>query len=451
MTTLAFRDLSPYTGSVGVDDEAVLARASQLDLRRFLVGIDTERDDDGEWSPLVERGIDGRWWAGRYIGFIRIGDHRIVIEPRLGISVIESWLDQAFGLAAPPASAHHEPSATFIVRLLARLWCRSIAAATRHGLPLLRLPRAYEGLYVRGRLDTRRTLELRGEGRGNVASVTSERSLDHPITRAIVCAYRVLGEQIGDGVEWRTDRVKQVIPALRGAVGSRPRLPSLVDLSRVRYTPITIPYERAATLSHHIASRLGYSATEDSHEAEGVLIDVAELWELFVLNCTRRALPVGLRVEHGTTGRRRDHLLRSTITDTGLGRLKPDVLVLSGDRPVAIIDAKYKRLVDTRERPNGVDPADLYQLAAYALRYRPTQLAALVYPDAAERTGSSKAERDGPWQAADLTLSFLHLPINAASCSAALAHLIDDSDRLRVGMVDESVSRRQDRSATLAR
>jgi hypothetical protein len=95
---------------------------------------------------------------------------------------------------------------------------------------------------------------------------------------------------------------------------------------------------------------------------------LTDLALLFGLHCTRRAIPAGFRIEHGTTTGRRDHLLRSKQTNSGMGRLKPDVLVLRSDRAAAVIDAKYKRLAFSRERPSGVDQADLYQLAAYASR-----------------------------------------------------------------------------------
>jgi 5-methylcytosine-specific restriction enzyme subunit McrC len=159
---------------------------------------------------------------------------RLTVRPRLGIEVVEAWLDQAFELVAPPASARHAESETFIVRLLARLWCRAVGSATRHGLPLLRLPRSHQGLFVRGRLDTRQTIRLLAEGQPRVASVTHDRSLDHPVTRALVRAERALSERLTDTAEWRTERVRQVLPHLRAAVGSRPKLPTAFELSRVR-------------------------------------------------------------------------------------------------------------------------------------------------------------------------------------------------------------------------
>jgi 5-methylcytosine-specific restriction enzyme subunit McrC len=213
------------------------------------------------------------------------------------------------------------------------------------------------------------------------------------------------------------------MPHLRAAVGSRPRLPTPFELERVRYTPITLPFKQAALLSHRIASRLGYSATDEAGNAEGILVDVAELWELFVLNCARRAVPAALRVEHGTTLGRRDFLLRSKAADRGMGRLKPDLLVLGRDGATAVIDAKYKRLAFSPERPSGVDQADLYQLAAYASRYEPERVAALVYPDDGA-PDLARAEALGPWRAGDATFLFRRLPTDAATCREHLAALL---------------------------
>lgn len=423
--TGVWRDLSPCPGKLTPDDHAWLQRLSRHDIRHFVVPVGTNGNDgDDEWSPVVEWRADGRWWAGRYIGTLTFEGRRIVIEPRLGVSVIEAWLDQIFGLAVTPSSAQRVATETFIARLLARVWCRTIDAATRHGLPLLRLPRSHDGLYVRGRLDVARTVKNIGEGRETVASITHDRSLSHPLTRAIVCADQALGTRLADVAEWRTERVRQVLPPLRGVVGARPKLPTLYELSRVRYTPITVPFKRAALMSHRIASRLGYGATDQDGNDEGLLIDVAELWELFVLNCVRRIAPSSVQVEHGTHARHNDFFLRSIDGQHELGRLKPDILVCNDDETVAVIDAKYKLLASSRERPSGVDPADLYQIVAYAMRFKPTNGAALVYPDAEtadDRASPSRAESYGPWLTNGHEITFLRAPTDVQRCCDTLA------------------------------
>src|ERR1022692_258818 len=250
MRTLEFTDLSRYDGELSRDDDEWLAKVAQINPRDHRIGISGEHPGDEEWLPLLERGHDGRWRAGRFIGSMTVEGRRLTIWPRLGIDVIEAWLDQAFGLAAPSASASHEETDMFMVRLLARLWCRAIDSATRHGLPSLRLQRSHEGLFVRGRLDTRQTVGLLAQGQPLVASVTHDRSLDHPGTRALVRAERALADRLAGTAEWRTQTVRTGLPHLRAAVGSRPRLPTQFELAGVRYTPITLPFRQVALLSH---------------------------------------------------------------------------------------------------------------------------------------------------------------------------------------------------------
>jgi 5-methylcytosine-specific restriction enzyme subunit McrC len=419
---LKFLDLSPYPGDLTPADHACLEHLSLVDPRSFRVGIGEDNEHE-DWLPIVERGRDGRWWAGRYIGSLTFEGRRIVIEPRLGIAQVESWLDTAFGLIAPPVSARRVESEDFLVRLLARVWCRGIDGASRHGLPLLRLSRPHEGLFVRGRLDVRRTTALMGEGRGTIASSTTDRSLNHPVSRAIVCADHALATHLTGTAEWRTERVRQAMPHMRAAVGSRPKLPTLHELDRVHYTPITLPFKRAALLSHRIASRLGYGASSEVGQDEGLLVDVAELWELFVLNCVRQASPSGSRVEHGTRAGRPDFFLRSIDGGMEMGRLKPDVIVSAGDTVTAVIDAKYKRFIDTRERPTGVDPADLYQIVAYSMRFKPTASSALVYPCApgSESHAIAYGERFGPWECEGRTIMFRGVPTDPRGCREAIA------------------------------
>jgi len=215
-----------------------------------------------------------------------------------------------------------------------------------------------------------------------------------------------------------------VLPQLRAAVGTRPRLPSERDLRRIRYTPVTQPFKQAAELSLRVAKLHGFIASSEEGRAEGLLLDVAELWELFVLNCVRRAAP-DREVEHGTTSISQQRLLHSQVDDTiQMGRLKPDVLVSRRGHIVAVIDAKYKRLVNTQQQPDGVDRGDLYQLVSYLARFSPDGKSpgALVYPKDPDQHPQSRAEAHDPWRSAvGNTVRFVRLALDPADAVTQLA------------------------------
>lgn len=110
--------------------------------------------------------------------------------------------------------------------------------------------------------------------------------------------------------------------------GTRPRVPTKAELSR------------------QIANRKGLAADINaSCEAKGVLLDVAGLWEMYVLSVLRKAA-APLTVTHDT---RRDKaatkkLLHSDITGQGMGTLIPDEILHAGGKIQGATDAKYKSL-----------------------------------------------------------------------------------------------------------
>jgi 5-methylcytosine-specific restriction enzyme subunit McrC len=385
---------------------------------------DGPSSDDGD-DFIVSRDVYGKWWAGRYIGDMSLGERRLEIRPRLGEVVIERWLGDVLNLVAVPETAARQHSASFIARLMGAVWCRSVAQASRHGPPAFRRGHVHRGLYVRGKLDVRSTVRLRATGSPHIASVESYRDLDNDVSRTLVAAERTLTSRIGHTL-WRTPRVEEILPRLHEAVGARPRLPTRPALGRIRYTPITRAFKETAELSWSLAQLQGYTAASSEGKSEGLLVDVAELWELFVVKSMAQALP-RLRVEHGTHAARSTWLLRSQRDQrSGLGRLKPDVLAHDGDSIRLVADAKYKRLQnDWPGRPQGHEREDLYQMTSYMARYSPhgEALGLLVYPNAGDDAYST-ADAKGPWTfESGGELRFLRLSVEIEEARRELGEL----------------------------
>ena len=345
--------------------------------------------------------------------------------------MIAGWLDGALNLVAVPENAERQPTESFIALLLAAVWSRGLDQASRHGPPVFRRDHRHEGIYVRGRLDVHETARRRGRGSPHVASVIRYRDLDNDVSRTLVAAERVLHQAIGHR-RWHTARVDEVLPQLLEAVGARPRLPPQRALARIRYTPITRGFKQLAELSLGIARQEGFGAQSESGEAEGLLLDVAELWELFLLHCARQAA-TGTTVEHGTTNGDRIHPLvpwdDARTRAVGLGRLKPDIIVSDSDR-IVVIDAKYKHLRNSRpERPDGVDRADLYQLATYLGRLDPDGQGAgmLLYPVDPDQSELSRAEEHGPWRTeSGSKVRFERVPVAEEAATEKLSLLLED-------------------------
>jgi 5-methylcytosine-specific restriction enzyme subunit McrC len=392
---VVFEDLSPRPSVDAAEDQWLTRLAAHLEDHDHVLRLTGGSRVDDEDDPALQRGPDGDWWAGRFIGELRFEDRELRIEPRLGIDVVGAWLAHALNLSVIPKAATSAARGPLIVQLIDRVWSAAVADASRHGGPRLRRTSRHDSVFVRGRLDTPATIRHKAAGQPLVTTIRTERDLDNPVARILVLADRALRSLLPAQPTWRPTLTGEMLSQLRGAVGSRPEMPDLSDLQRVRYTPITRRFRSVALLSHEIAHRRGHLSSASSADASGVLIDVAELWELFLVHCARRAFGPS-RVEHGTFERDSAYLLQSIPKpEKQLGRLKPDILIRdhTGEL-VAVIDAKYKRLRSWRGSPSGVDRGDLYQLTSY-LSGHDVPLGALVYPP--HDIDEAPADLDGPW------------------------------------------------------
>jgi 5-methylcytosine-specific restriction endonuclease McrBC regulatory subunit McrC len=148
------------------------------------------------------------------------------------------------------------------------------------------------------------------------------------------------------------------------------------------------------------------SSSGDS-KAFGVLLDMAEIWELYVAKLLQVGLP-GLSVQH--TGHTMEHI-RSLLIANGdeLGSIRPDILISDHQgRCRAIADAKYKTTRINSVNRTGVITDDLYQLTAYLSGFGdPGSLDGfLIYPEDPEGQVSPRLARRNPWKVASAPQRF---------------------------------------------
>lgn len=394
---VVLRDLSAHAPADAEEDAWLLRLSQHLDTDEHVLHVTGDSRDDDEDDPALWRDQGGMWRAGRFVGELRFEDRELRIEPRLGIDVIGSWLAFALNLAVVPQSATRAYDGPLIAQVVDRLWSAAVADAGRHGGPRIRRDSRHDAHHVRGRIDVPGTARHRAARRPLVATKRTDRDLDNPVARVLVLADRelrgLLRTKTAPG--WRPAATEELLAQLRGVVGGRPAIPDARALGRVRYSPITRRFSHVAHLSYEIARHRGHLNSASASDVAGVLIDVAELWELFLLHCARRACGRA-NVAHGTAESDSAHLLHSLAhPGAHLGRLKPDIMVTAPNGSLrAVVDAKYKRLRSWRGSPSGVDRGDLYQLTSY-LAGHDASLGILAYPPHDE--DEARAERRGPW------------------------------------------------------
>jgi 5-methylcytosine-specific restriction enzyme subunit McrC len=216
--------------------------------------------------------------------------------------------------------------------------------------------------YVRGRLDLIRLAQRQGLV-PPVPSVHAERTADVPANRMLAQASRAL-VHAGVGAE-RARRLRRILARLMDAGVSLDE--TVPPSTRFVVTRLNRRYAPALGLARLVLQGQGIDRREGETRATSFLVDMDLLFEDYVGDVlTRELAPMGLTVQR----QRRDHL------DEGRRiAIRPDLVVLRADAPVAVVDAKYKRLA----RGEHPDTADVFQLATYCERLG-VNLAVLVYP-----------------------------------------------------------------------
>ena len=279
-------------------------------------------------------------------------------------------------------------------------------------MPALRRDQFHISSVIKGRLDVSRTLDEFAKGNRQLVSVQRPKSLENAVSKVVVAAYQALRRMIGSKQDatWLPERASDLLPRLMKAVGPNPKVPKASELKRIRYTPINAGFKKVVKLSLQIIEQRGLiSDYSEPGQAKGILLDVAELWELYVIVALQRASS-GKRVLHGTRAENEHwYLLNSTVSNQVRGRLKPDALVFDAKNLSLVVDAKYKNI----RKPNR---EDLYQITSYLSRFggQSPLHGLLVYPlgwDSTE-TALTKIETANPWKLnSNHYVSFVALPV----------------------------------------
>jgi len=389
----------------GSEDQEWLRRlVASVRAPDLVLSLGNERASNLE--PIAEFDSGGSIWrAGRYIGEVRYEERTLRIEPRFGLPSLLRWLGAIWGVRLTDSSGGAARQAgVWLWFVIAHLWAARFLAAAKHGLPFRRVDRVHYGRALRGRVLVRESALARAAGNEVLVSVARERTIDPVIGPILLAAYgrlaAVLRSYAGQR-EWLPERSRELIGDLQAACGESRLNVSDLGRSKIKYSPITENYRSLVDLSLSIIARRPHAPLSRG-AGTGVLLDMAEIWELYVARLLHVGLP-SLRVVH--TGRAREHfqwLARSHSSDDKLGSLRPDILIKNTEqRCVAVADAKYKATRINSENRTGILTTDLYQMNAYLTGFGDAERRLdgfLIYPDDPEGEISRRLDLGNPWE-----------------------------------------------------
>ncbi|MGD0089459.1 MAG: hypothetical protein ABSE73_06020 [Planctomycetota bacterium] len=397
-------DLTPITPLSGEDEAWLKELLREADVTALKLGLSGAGDT--EESPLAYfDSRAGEWFAGRFVGELRYKDRTLRILPRFGMPVLSRWLSKIWGVRVLTSQGHEESSRIWLWELIARMWAGRLTLAAKHGLPRARYEERHEGLAIKGRLLVRESALRLHTGRSLLVSRTRNPHLDRRIGEILLGAYDCLRRELahlGGEPKWLTERGATLIADLRTGLQGGDGRNSRLERTPVRYTPITETYRPVVDLSQMIIRQQPFAASaKGDRPVTGVLLDMAEIWELYVLHLLRYGLVDHEVVHTGREATVERWLWESTSAGMPLGALKPDILVrqLGSDDVVAVIDAKYKMTIPGPGRPQGIVREDLYQMAGYLTAFHdaPAIAGILVYPRDGTDGTIAQLQQRGHW------------------------------------------------------
>ncbi len=365
----------------------------------FLFGL-SDNNSKLAPEPIVYTDAHGEWWVGRYIGILSFKGYQVEIQPRFGIKFVANQLPiSKFAQVDIEAERLSGKGPFHFLQVL--MWVNLLGVAAKHGLPVIKSKYVHESTSVRGRIDVRKTVGLRSRGQDLVASVQERKVLLNPVSVCIAIAFRQI-QSWYPKLNFHRSLPEVLMLRLQQIIDAVPRnqpLPLERDLKSVRYSSVTSKYKPLVELSLQIIKGRNFDFNKrEGSSSKGMLLDVAELWELYVLKVLENVFEnTEKAVEHGTKGTS-DYLLTSQRNDVRhMGKLIPDYLIYENNKVSLIADAKYKKLGDAPWMSPKRD--DLYQMAAYITNYSQGSQSnnLLIYPKWDKSDRGVVASEASPW------------------------------------------------------
>lgn len=291
---------------------------------------------------------------------------RFRIEPRMAKPIWRYMLKCASRVYLPESlhSRGMESGSDDTEWLLLLMW----RDAFERAMKLVSVPKAYVWRkanlrYFKGRLDVARHLKNNIADQSRFYCSYKPLTFDNTINRTIRMVYRLL---LNSALPVKAYLSIAEHDARLASFGVGNEGVSLRDIDAISYTRHTEPYRAVMNLSKLILRGYGAGEVEGAGRGPAYFVDVAEIWENYLLTAFQKWMPE-YRFESPNELNRNDWLLESAR------RVRPDFMVYDKKgRLIAIMDAKYKkvdRIGTTSKEPGAVSREDLYQMATYLYRY----------------------------------------------------------------------------------
>ena len=300
--------------------------------------------------------------TSHYIGYYGNSDVSIRIIPRFG-GLFSYFLGYAANVFLPVGESGLSLDEGNSYWILAILWKSLLDKALTTG----RIPKTYiqERSILknyRGRLDIHQNIRNNLVDKSKFCCIYRKLSMDNTINRAVRHTFRILKEKGLSKVLADMAAYDQRLESF----GVKDVISDIKELDNIRYTRMNAVYQPVVNICRIIISNEAASFEGAARNNFSYMIDVAELWELYLLRLLQRNLPSEYYVYSPNA------LSGSFLLEGGMRSIRPDILIEKDHRVVLIIDAKYKHYSHIGKTASGyasVQRDDLFQMNTYLYHY----------------------------------------------------------------------------------
>ena len=317
-------------------------------------------------SPLISfNNIDGKWYAGRYIGEANFKfqkkEYQLLIKPRFGNNQLYRMLEEVFNnirFSESSQSVKKQKKFQFIIKeIIAFLWLNMLSKANKHGLPRSNKKQTFVGTKIRGRLNVKASI-VTIHTESKLVSNYWEKTPNEQIVKVLSQAFNILKYEYGIAQIKVSSAAKNALSQLNSMSVSKKYI-SENEYKNIVYKNMYISYKPVVDLSWNIIKQKNLGNDSDSN-SEGIsfFLDMAEIWELYLKSIIRkRLLPEGWVL--------RNDIIQTYIEKDFKRKLIPDIVFQKNDN-ILVFDAKYKRM---DYKFYDYDRSDFFQIHTYINYY----------------------------------------------------------------------------------
>ncbi|QTA78427.1 Restriction endonuclease domain-containing protein [Desulfonema limicola] len=277
-------------------------------------------------------------------------------------------LQTVMGIYLPPFQSQiTKDSDSYMEWFLIFLWISALKQAYRHGLWRQYRHYDYNDFSFRGRFDVNRHLRRNVPFQGRIAYSTRELTADHPLNQLIIAAFMYIERKSGF-----VGKLDENLFEIRKTFFNLVSVPSKNDIwhrliyLKPAYHPLYFEYELVRQFSIALLKmeHMSMSLADDEHEVQGILLDVALLFENYI-----RSL---LKKETEAWNLEKKEKLK--LFSDGYMNIVPDYILKTKSEKSVVLDAKYKRWrFDDNYR------SDIYQVMTYGY-HRQAKILGIIHP-----------------------------------------------------------------------